>query len=171
MRNADDLIQQARHLTSLDAAGRPKQANLRRAVSAAYYALFHFLIDEACRSLLGTTLELQPMRRLMAGAFNHADMKWVSQRFAQPVLDQRFQPAVEDPAVNRDTQKVAGAFVELQEKRHAADYNLNEPFVRIDCDKAIEQAADAMARWEHARNDPTSRLYLWALLAGKRVRS
>lgn len=41
-----DLLQQARLLAILDEK-RPKQANLRRAISSAYYALFHYLIDEA----------------------------------------------------------------------------------------------------------------------------
>jgi uncharacterized protein (UPF0332 family) len=36
----DDLLAQAEHLARVDKK-KPKQANLRRAVSAAYYALFH----------------------------------------------------------------------------------------------------------------------------------
>ena len=41
---ADDLLAQAYHLARLDPES---QANLRRAVSTGYYALFHLLIDEA----------------------------------------------------------------------------------------------------------------------------
>jgi uncharacterized protein (UPF0332 family) len=43
---ADDLLKQAYHLANRE-SGEPKQASLRRAVSTAYYALFHLLIDEA----------------------------------------------------------------------------------------------------------------------------
>ena len=43
---ADDLLEQAYHLANRE-SGDPKQASLRRAVSTAYYALFHLLIDEA----------------------------------------------------------------------------------------------------------------------------
>jgi uncharacterized protein (UPF0332 family) len=43
---AQDLLEQAQHLVDWDGAN-PKQASLRRAVSTAYYALFHLLIDEA----------------------------------------------------------------------------------------------------------------------------
>ncbi len=42
---ADDLLEQAYHLANKDA--QPTQASLRRAVSTAYYALFHLLIDDA----------------------------------------------------------------------------------------------------------------------------
>ena len=41
-----DLLRQARHLATKEPR-RPSQASLRRAVSAAYYALFHLLVDEA----------------------------------------------------------------------------------------------------------------------------
>lgn len=41
-----DLLQQARQLATLDLK-KPKQANLRRAVSSTYYAIFHFLVRES----------------------------------------------------------------------------------------------------------------------------
>ena len=43
---AADLLEQARHLAKRGKK-RPRQASLRRAVSTAYYALFHLLISEA----------------------------------------------------------------------------------------------------------------------------
>jgi hypothetical protein len=43
---ADDLPEQAYHLGRRERKN-PIQASLRRAVSTAYYALFHLLIDEA----------------------------------------------------------------------------------------------------------------------------
>ena len=58
----DDLQQQARELATKDRR-RPRQANLRRAVSASYYALFHFLTDEAARQALGAAREWAPYRR------------------------------------------------------------------------------------------------------------
>ncbi len=42
----DDLLEQAQHLAQREPK-RPKQASLRRAISSAYYALFHLLISEA----------------------------------------------------------------------------------------------------------------------------
>ena len=40
---ASDLLAQAKHLAGRE-RGRPRQASLRRAASAAYYALFHLLL-------------------------------------------------------------------------------------------------------------------------------
>ena len=43
----DDLIQHAIFLSELNLPDEPKQVDLRRAVSAAYYGLFHLLTTEA----------------------------------------------------------------------------------------------------------------------------
>jgi hypothetical protein len=43
---SEELLDVARSLTDLD-SGEPRQASLRRAVSTAYYALFHLLVTEA----------------------------------------------------------------------------------------------------------------------------
>src|SRR5712664_67396 len=45
----DDLLEQAQHLAQREPK-RPKQASLRRAVSTAYYALFHLLITETTKN-------------------------------------------------------------------------------------------------------------------------
>lgn len=44
-----DLLEQARHLANREPK-RPKQASLRRAVSTAYYALFHLLSMETAKN-------------------------------------------------------------------------------------------------------------------------
>lgn len=48
----EDLLQQAVGLAKVDAR-RPKQANLRRAISAAYYALFHSVLANSELSITG----------------------------------------------------------------------------------------------------------------------
>src|SRR5690606_22225830 len=75
----EDLLDQAETLIHLDRT-RPKQANLRRAVSATYYALFHFLTDQATRTLMGA--HAAPYRRVLVRAFVHSDMKAACTSFA-----------------------------------------------------------------------------------------
>jgi hypothetical protein len=43
----EELLDQAILLSDIDSPGERKQVNLRRAVSAAYYSLFHLLTMEA----------------------------------------------------------------------------------------------------------------------------
>src|SRR5579863_6321021 len=45
----NDLLEQARHLANREPK-RPKQASLRRAVSTAYYAIFHLLSMEMAKN-------------------------------------------------------------------------------------------------------------------------
>ena len=52
----EDLFQQAAELATIDAK-KPKQANLRRAVSAAYYAVFHYC-GVRIRALLNNPFEI-----------------------------------------------------------------------------------------------------------------
>ena len=67
-------LAQAR-LLALQDPTRPQQANLRAAVSRAYYAIFHFLIEEANRFYLGTTPENEGFRDLLGRvpAFRNGD--------------------------------------------------------------------------------------------------
>jgi hypothetical protein len=46
----DDLIQHSIFLSEIDLPNEPKQVDLRRAVSATYYSLFHLLAMEAAQN-------------------------------------------------------------------------------------------------------------------------
>ena len=76
-----DLLAQARLLATKESS-RPKQARLRRAVSAAYYALFHLLVSDAVRRLLAGS-DREALRNCLSRAFDHAVMKRVARQFAQ----------------------------------------------------------------------------------------
>lgn len=51
--NPFDLLEAARILALADEQGAPRQANLRRALSTAYYALFHCLARCAADTVVG----------------------------------------------------------------------------------------------------------------------
>src|SRR5260370_40895720 len=66
---ADDPLEQAYDLAHKEATNS-KQASLRRAVSTAYYALFHLLIDEAV-----SKWAVERQRSILARTFEHSKMK------------------------------------------------------------------------------------------------
>jgi hypothetical protein len=83
-----DLLDQAERLLSQEPK-RPKQARLRRAISTAYYALFHLLVSEATKRMAPRSpkyLDLQMQR-----AFDHVAMKDVCSSFAGGALPQMVQ--------------------------------------------------------------------------------
>jgi hypothetical protein len=157
-----DLLEQAQHLSRRERR-RPRQASLRRAISAAYYALFHLLIEEATIALVARP----ELRARFARAFDHSDMRSASRAFANP------QPAqltvlTGGAQVPQDLKDVAAAFVELQEARHEADYNVDRSFLRVESADLVARAVQAFAVWQTIRADSTSRTYLAALLLWKR---
>src|SRR5437868_10492632 len=131
-----DLVAQARMLAHCE-PGRPKQATLRRAVSTAYYGLFHFLIEESTALLFGATQDDVPFRQLAARAFIHAKMKSVCTEFVKPnpqqvhSLLQSFWQRL-GIANQPQARLVAQTFIDLQDDRHTADYNLAVSFSRQD---------------------------------------
>src|SRR6266849_5391332 len=68
---ADDLLEQAYDLAHKETTD-PKQASLRRAVSTAYYALFHLLVDEAV-----SKWAVERQRSILARTFEHSKMKGI----------------------------------------------------------------------------------------------
>ena len=70
-----DRLAQAKLLATKEKS-RPKQASLRRSVSAAYYALFHLLVDAAAGRLVSGA-DRQPLRECLSRAFDHGVMKRV----------------------------------------------------------------------------------------------
>jgi hypothetical protein len=158
---ATDLLEQAEHL-SLRERRRPKQASLRRAISAAYYALFHLMVDEATR-----TLVFRPeLRGRFVRAFEHADMKQASRAFANPTA--QFAASIGGLAIPQELQDIAAAFVELQEARHEADYNVERSFTRLESRNFVALASRAFANWRAIKQNPVANLYLCALLLWKK---
>ena len=110
--NPQDLIRSARRQASGDGRGRPRQTDLCRAVSSAYYAMFHTLARCGADLLAGATrsAQRQPAWAQTYRALEHGHA--LNQCRNRAVVD-RFPPAI---------QEFAGHFVETQRNRHRADY-------------------------------------------------
>src|SRR6267154_902113 len=117
----DHLLEQAKHLANREKK-RPRQASLRRAVSTAYYALFHLLIHEA--SLNWKRIE---QRALLARFFEHGKMKAASERQSRE-CNRYFNskpPVIPGPEFDcmRHLAQIAETFLDAQQQRHRADYD------------------------------------------------
>jgi uncharacterized protein (UPF0332 family) len=167
-----DLLQQARELATRDPR-KPRQANLRRAVSSAYYALFHALVDEACRQILGARHSDSPFRHVLGRAFTHGTMRQACVAFAGGTLKAAVMKGL--PAnfsVPLEIKVVARAINDLQERRHLADYDRTELFNRSDVLAQIDRAEMALSMWTGLPSSVTKRFFLacllaWSTLAGR----
>lgn len=164
-----DLLAQARHLANRERK-KPRQASLRRAVSTAYYALFHLLVDEATNRLI-TGPNRTALRCALGRAFLHGDMKEASQGFANSNPSAKIRPALGTLKLQKELVSVAAAFVELQQARHEADYDTARRFTRKETLDLVDQAEKAFAAWQTVRQSVQADTFLIALLAQKQMRS
>lgn len=136
-----DLIETARAITETG-RGRPNQARLRRAVSTAYYAMFHTLAASAADLFIGQRRD--PAWHRTYRALEHGRAKHACRQA------QRLQ---EFPSDIRDFAEV---FVAMQVERQKADYALDTRAYRKSDVRGYIVAAETAIRC-FARADLTDR--------------
>ena len=107
-----DLIETARDLTRAK-SGKPRQASLRRATSAIYYALFHCLA-RTCADMIVGGRGADRSKSAWRQAYRALQHGWAKRRCQNHKIVNDFPVAIQD---------FAGMFVEMQDKRHRADYD------------------------------------------------
>lgn len=171
----NDLIDLAGSIVELDPK-RPRQANLRRSVSTAYYAVFHYLVDEVCRAQIGTQNSQKEYRHALTRAFAHASMKEACTSFAGGTLKQAIvkgfpRDAKGNYPIPIEVQDIASTFVELQQKRHQADYDLSERFRKVEVLALIDQAKTHVERFRNLAVSDTRKFFLACLWAYKELKN
>ena len=138
MTSSKDLIATVRRLARANPR-RPKQADLKRAVSTAYYAMFHALAGQ-CADLLvgvgqvrGNPSWTQVYRALAHGFSKDACMQVRRLGFPSEIVD------------------FADAFVRMQEERHRADYDPNARYRLADAETLISNSERAISALESAQ--------------------
>jgi hypothetical protein len=137
--------------------GKLPTARARRSVSTAYCALFHFILEEATKALVGTHNDLRRRRRTVARAFTHSGIK----RALDKISGSNVDPSVGDLLRPRRVSSVrfqapafarvmARTFSDIQAKRHEADYDLNTAIGRADAHLATSRVMFVIAEWRSA---------------------
>ncbi len=115
--------------------GRPQQTYLRKANSAAYYAMFHALANSNADTLIGTAAAIRSSEAWTATqrALNHGTAR------------NQMLNASRMATFPANIQDFARTFIALQVQRHEADYNPNPaaPFTRTQTMRNIRRARDA----------------------------
>ena len=156
---AQDLLRQANHLATYE-GNNPTQTSLRRAVSTAYYALFHLLLEHAALRWQGTPEARHGLQR----AFGHGPMKDASLQFRGTSWQDWFGASQKVPP---EVQHVASAFVDLQDKRHTADYDNHKQWSSTEVQAILNTAQAAFMDWQSIHTDAMAGNYLLAMLLRK----
>jgi NOL1/NOP2/fmu family ribosome biogenesis protein len=150
---ADDLLVDARHLAARGDVEK-RSSCMRRAVSTAYYAVFHLLVEDFVEHW-----EFEDQRARLARMFNHQKMR--DAPFTPK--DKKNPTAIEIEIIN-----VITAFGQLQKDRHRADYDLGWNIVQTDVADAITLAEDTFTRWRSIRSHEIARHHLLSMFGANR---
>jgi hypothetical protein len=115
------------------------------------------------------------LRAVVCRAFQHATMKRAAQGFGKGTLADPWKSLLAAPSP--ELRLVAGTFVDLQEQRHQADYNLGRPLIRTEAIDLVERVEAAIRAWMAIRKAGAAsksysfeaRVFLAALLVHDRV--
>jgi uncharacterized protein (UPF0332 family) len=161
---ANDLLEQARHLANREPK-RPRQASLRRAVSAAYYALFHLLASETAKNW--KRVEERPT---LARMLDHGPMGKVCTT-KRDELNEYFKtrpPVSRQREVAGHLQIITKTFVLMLQHRHSADYDGATKWTRTDVLEKIESVEAAFQSWREIREEHEAQNFLVTLLLKER---
>ncbi len=162
----DDLLELAKELANLHSDSL-HQARLRRAVSTAYYALFHLLVSETTANWARPEL-----RAILGRCFDHGPMKTASETKVSQI-NTAFKddpPEGAEKTVATYLRTVANAFIQAQQRRNDADYNLAKQWTPVEVDKQIASVNEAFQTWNIIRDEAVAQAYLVSLLGTKERR-
>lgn len=164
--NPEQLREHAEELVTLDRI-RPRQMVLRRAVSTAYYAVFHLLTEAASVSLVGATPTLV---HAATRWFSHTQMATTCGLFTASQVSGKLAKNVRfQLPVSQSLQDVARAFIQLQQARHQADYDSSHTFTRQQAKQSVDQASQLFEDFENSKSDAWHPAFLLLLLTGDKI--
>jgi len=125
-----DLVATARRILRHSGAKRPRQTDLKRAMSTAYYAVFHQLCWNTADTFIGTK-SAQRSTPAWRQAYRSVDHAFAKTQCRKSSVMEQFPQAIQD---------FANAFVELQIARHDADYDPLHRLARSEVSSEIDKA-------------------------------
>ena len=159
----NDFLVHAANLVASSKTSDCEQIDLRRAVSAAYYAVFHLLTMTAAESWA-----VPADRVRFARLFEHGKMKKASSGLPAKI-DERLgaAPSAQDVAIGGDLKIIGKEFMALQNDRHIADYDNSKVWSYTEVESIILRADDLCLKWEGLANTSLATAYLLDMLGGK----
>jgi hypothetical protein len=149
--NPQHLLQQATRLSTTTPSGGPlRQTDLRRAISNAYYGVFHATLAAAADQFVGTTKRSTIQYALVYRSIDHRALRELCLEMRKRTLP-RLLARHSPPGGFGPHLTVYSEFVlELQEKRISADYDPLKRYQRSDSLSAIAVAQLALSRFKAA---------------------
>lgn len=162
--NPQDLLDQAKRL--IGPAPGAVEADLRRGISTAYYALFHLLIQETMTSVV-----IDPsFRPKVARALQHGSMRNVCDKYnptnpnAQGQYIAQAGHSFPQQVITPELRQVAATFISLYAARETADYDDGATVQHTEAFALVQQAETAFQAWLTAQAHQSGTTFLQELL-------
>jgi len=147
--------------------GRPPYTAHRRAVSTAYYAVFHAIGGRVVETAFASAdaAFCQRIRRWIGHGDIRAVSRWVSQLQGTaggsppPHIKALLTPPGGSVHIDADTATIADGFLELNDKREQADYDHEAVFTRPDTRGSVALARQVITVVEQAQGDAPKRFF------------
>jgi hypothetical protein len=161
--NSDHLFEQAERLIAPPPADPPRQVDVRRAISAAYYGLFHSVLTAAADQIVGVAKRSTNQYALVYRSIDHGSLRRLCEIAKAATLPPKYQRNAPATGFGSNISAFAAALLELQEKRHIADYDPSVRVRTLDAKLAVSSARAALARFRDA-SDAEREAFLSLLL-------
>lgn len=162
--NFRHLLEQAERLLEPRGSGTVvRQADRRRAISAAYYAVFHAILTELADEFVGRSQRKTLRYALAYRNLEHKQLEALSNQAIKQTPEKKFRPFFPDGGFDETIREFASLAVDLKDKRNSADYDPLHWVQKADAMAAIASARKAIERFAAAPADQ-KQLFL-ALLA------
>lgn len=148
--NPDHLLEQAARLIVPPRSGPPRQVDLRRAISSAYYAVFHAISAAMADEFVGVTKRAAKLYALAYRGVDHRALRDLCNAAKNPQLPPKYRSYAPATGFEPDIQVFASLFKDLQERRHEADYDPSDRINTSDAMLAITTARNAITRFRRA---------------------
>lgn len=149
---SEHLFDQAGELLTLFPGRKPRQTEIRRAISAAYYGLYHFVLKQAADEFVGARYGTQsPPAPVYVLAYRSASHTWLHSLCADVAklnVPDRLKVYLNGGSFGSDLRKFASGLADLQEKRHTADYDPSTSLNRTQALSAIASARSAIGLFQ-----------------------
>jgi hypothetical protein len=149
--NPDHLLALADEEAQPAGAGAPRQANLRRSISTAYYSVFHELLGTVARKFVpGIHWK---SRVLFYRALEHGQTRDRCKKLGQNPLPNAERDFFGWQCFPSELRFFASSFLNLQELRHRADYDPDTKFAIQEAQEAVDDARKAIANLRAAQDE------------------
>jgi hypothetical protein len=140
-------------LAASPSSGPPGQVDLRRAISDAYYGIFHATLAAAADQFVGASKRSTDRYVLVYRSISHGAIRELCLEMRKPTLPRSLARHTPTSGFGLNLRGFAAGLLILQEKRLSADYDPLMRYRKADAIAAVGEAQGALTQFKNTPGD------------------